>query len=96
MALDLHRPVGRYSLNLSRQLDRFVAQRLQLASALEHSWVADPGRPTSTHPYFINWINASLNGQPLDRNGLKSIRDYTIPGIGMLRLDYVSYRVRAS
>jgi hypothetical protein len=33
------RPMGRYALNLSRQVDRFVAQRLQLASALENSWV---------------------------------------------------------
>ncbi|GFR42396.1 hypothetical protein Agub_g3268, partial [Astrephomene gubernaculifera] len=38
VALDMTRPMGRYTLNLSRQVDRFVALRLQLTSALECSW----------------------------------------------------------
>ena len=45
--------------------------------------------------YYINWLNASLNGQPLDTAGLMRIRDFALPGAGVLRLDYVSYRVRA-
>ncbi|GIL94432.1 hypothetical protein Vretimale_623 [Volvox reticuliferus] len=83
VALDMTRPMGRYTLNLSRQVDRFVALRLQLASALENSWVENK--------YYVNWLNASFNGQPLDRPGLTHIRDYTLPGAGVLRLDYVSY-----
>ncbi|KAG2501181.1 hypothetical protein HYH03_000996 [Edaphochlamys debaryana] len=83
VALDLSRPMGRYNLNLSRLVDRFVALRLQLASALERSW--------QENKYFINWLNASFNGQPLDRAGLTRIRDFTLPGAGVLRLDYVSY-----
>ncbi|KAG2432898.1 hypothetical protein HXX76_008629 [Chlamydomonas incerta] len=84
VALDLGCPMGRYALNLSRQVDRFVALRLQLASALEASWL--------DNKYYINWLNASLNGQPLDTAGLTRIRDYAMPGAGVLRLDYVSYR----
>eukprot|EP00198_Chlamydomonas_reinhardtii_P001211 XP_001690546.1 predicted protein [Chlamydomonas reinhardtii] len=83
-ALDLGCPMGRYALNLSRQVDRFVALRLQLASALEASWLGCR--------YYINWLNASLNGQPLDTAGLMRIRDFALPGAGVLRLDYVSYR----
>ncbi|GLI64025.1 hypothetical protein VaNZ11_007186 [Volvox africanus] len=83
VALDMTRPMGRYTLNLSRQVDRFVALRLQLASALENSWLENK--------YYINWLNASFNGHPLDRPGLTHIRDYTLPGAGVLRLDYVSY-----
>ncbi|KAG2448830.1 hypothetical protein HYH02_006181, partial [Chlamydomonas schloesseri] len=84
VALDLGCPMGRYALNLSRQVDRFVALRLQLASALEASWLGNK--------YYINWLNASLNGQPLDAAGLTRIRDFALPGTGVLRLDYVSYR----
>jgi hypothetical protein len=38
VALDMGRPTGRYNLNLSRTVDRLVALRLQIASALEAAW----------------------------------------------------------
>lgn len=161
VALDLSCPVGRYTLNLSRNVDRLLALRLQVglmvkppgarqqqagthaaggraggahvldrragpgwpqahdallqavhvphvwallrclslqasllhvwcagcaqvASALEHSWAEDK--------YYVNWLNAQLNGQPLDRQGLMRVCAFTLPQAGVLRLDYVSYR----
>ncbi|MEW5304070.1 MAG: hypothetical protein WDW36_006704 [Sanguina aurantia] len=84
-ALDALLPAGHYALNLSRPLDRLVALRLQAASALEHSWRADK--------YFLNWQNASLDNRILTKEGLSKIRDYTIPNIGTLRVDYVTYQV---
>jgi hypothetical protein len=40
----------------------------------------------------VNWLNASLNGVPLDRPGLMKIREFTLPTAGTLRLDYASYQ----
>lgn len=84
-AFDKNNPTGRYLLNLSRQLDRIIARRLQDAASLEGSH--------RLSPFFFNWRNATLNGSPLSRDGLKNLRSYTIPDTGSLRFDYVSYRV---
>jgi hypothetical protein len=84
-AFDKNNPTGRYLLNLNRNLDRVIARRLQDTAALEGSHLLSP--------FYFNWRNATLNGAPLTREGLKNLRAYTIPDTGSLRFDYVSYRV---
>ena len=43
--------------------------------------------------YFVNWRNASINGNKLTMEGLLRLRDLTIPTSGSLRIDYVTYKV---
>ena len=43
--------------------------------------------------YFVNWRNASVNGNKLTLEGLQRLRDLTIPTSGSLRIDYVTYKV---
>ncbi|GAX72927.1 hypothetical protein CEUSTIGMA_g382.t1 [Chlamydomonas eustigma] len=84
-AFDIDNPSGKFMLNLSRGIDRFIAMRLQDVSVLENSW--------KTCKYFLNWRNAMVNGSKLNLEGLQKLRDYTIPSSGTLRIDYVTYRV---
>ncbi|GAX83706.1 hypothetical protein CEUSTIGMA_g11131.t1 [Chlamydomonas eustigma] len=84
-AFDIDNPSGRFMLNLSRGIDRFVALRLQVTSVLEGSW--------RTCRYFVNWRNAMINGVKLSMEGLQKLREYTMPCSGTLRIDYVTYKV---
>lgn len=54
-------------------------------SALEHAW--------RSNKYLLNWRSATLNGLPLNKEGLMKIRDFTVPDAGTLKLDYVTYKV---
>ena len=46
-----------------------------------------------TCKYYVNWRNASINGNKLSMEGLQKLRDYSIPTSGSLRIDYVTYKV---
>jgi len=59
----------------------------QAASTLERPW--------EKHRYFVNWRNAMFNGLPLAADCLSDkLRNFSIPDVGTLKFDYVSYQVR--
>jgi hypothetical protein len=73
-------PTGRYHLNLSRQLERVIAQRLLMQAQAEHLWRASR--------VYVNFRNVVLEGEPIE---IADPINFVIPAAGFIRFDFIVY-----
>eukprot|EP00854_Cymbomonas_tetramitiformis_P001826 gene1826-2495_t len=76
-----HNLTGQYDLDLGREWERCIAERLLTESLREGKW--------RTSISGLNWRNVRLNGMDIPAEEMLRLDEYVLPKSGRLQLDYV-------